>query len=69
MAELRHRACFTQKSFRDVGIAGELALDDFHGYRTFETQVSGEIDSAHAAGPNFTFDPKPAGDKLGDIHI
>src|SRR6201991_4190629 len=69
MTQLRHRSRFTQKSFRDVGIAGEFALDDLHCYRTFETEMSGEIDSAHAAGPDFAFDPEPARDKLGDIHI
>ena len=69
MAQLGHRARFTQKSLGDVGIAGKLALDDLDCYWTFETQVSGEIDSTHAAGPDFAFDPEPARDVLGDIHI
>jgi hypothetical protein len=69
MAELRHRSRFAQKSFGHVGVAGEFTLDDFDCYRSVETQVSGEVDSAHAAGPDFALDPEPAGDKLGDIHI
>jgi hypothetical protein len=69
MAQLRHRSRFAQKSIGYVSVAGKLAFDDFDGYRPFETEVRGKIDSAHAAGPDFAFDPEPSGDKLGDIHF
>src|SRR5687768_9109869 len=69
MMELCHRPRFAQKSIGNVGIAGELALDDLYCYRSFQAEVGGEIDSAHATGSDLTFDPEPAGDKLGDIHI
>jgi hypothetical protein len=69
MMELGHGPRFAQKSIGNVSIAGELAFDDLYCYRSFQTQVCGEIDSAHATGSDLTFDPEPAGDKLGDIHI
>src|SRR5688572_31300865 len=69
MMELCHGPRFAQKSIGNVGIAGELASDDLYCYRSFQTQVRGEIDSAHATGSDLAFDPEPAGNKLGDIHI
>src|SRR5688500_18067078 len=69
MMEICHGPRFAQKSIGNVGIAGELALDDLYRYRSFQAEVGGEIDSAHATGSDLTFDPEPAGDKLGDIHI
>jgi hypothetical protein len=69
MMQLRHRARFAQKSIGNVGVAGELALDDFYGYWSFQTEVCGEIDRTHPTGSDLSFDPEPAGDKLGDIHI
>jgi hypothetical protein len=68
VAQLRHRARFAQETIGDVGIAGKLALDDLDGYWTLEAKMCREIDRAHPTGPNFSFDPEPAGDKLGDIH-
>ena len=69
MAQLRHRSRFAQKSIGDVGIAGKLASDDLDRDRTFEIEVRGKVDSAHAAGPDFAFYSESASDKLGDIHI
>jgi hypothetical protein len=69
MTELRHCPRFAQETIGNVSIAGEFALDDLYCYRSFETQVCGEIDSAHATGPDLACDPEPAGDTLGDIHI
>jgi hypothetical protein len=69
MAELCHRSRFTQKTIGDVGIACALALDDFDCDWPFQTEVRGKVDSSHAAGPEFTFYPESASDKLGDIHI
>ena len=69
VAQLRHRARFAQEAIGDVGVTGKLTFDDLDCYRTFETQMRGEIDSAHATGPDFAFDPKSTGDKLGDIHM
>jgi hypothetical protein len=31
--------------------------------------MRGQINGAHATGPDLAFDPEPAGDKLGDIHM
>jgi hypothetical protein len=69
MMQLRHRPRFAQKSIGNVGVAGELALDDLYSYRSFQTEVCGEIDRTHPTGSDLSFDPEPAGDKLGDIHI
>jgi hypothetical protein len=69
MSQLRHRSRFAQKTIGDVRIASELASNDLYGNRTLETQVRSKVNRAHAAGPDFTFYPEPARDKLGDIHF
>jgi hypothetical protein len=69
MAQLGHRARFAQKPVCDVSIANELTSDDLDRYWSIETKVGGKVNSTHAAGPDFAFDPEPASDKLGDIHI
>src|SRR6185369_993339 len=69
MVQLGHRSRFAQKTIGDVCITGKLAANDLYSNRTFEAEVRGEINRAHAAGPDFTFYSEPASDKLGDIHI
>jgi hypothetical protein len=69
MAQLGHRPRFAQKTIGDVCITGELAANDLDGNRTFETEVRGKVNGAHAAGPDFTLYSESASDKLGDIHI
>ena len=69
VTQFRHRARFAQEAIGNVGVTGKLAFDDLDRDGTFETEMRGEIDSAHATGPDLTFNPEPAGDKLGDIHI
>ncbi len=69
MMQLRHRSCFAQKTICNVSVGCEFAFDDFDCYGAVESEMSGEVNSAHAAGPDFAFDPEPASDELGDIHI
>jgi hypothetical protein len=69
MAQLRHRARFEQKSVCDVSVAQKLTPDDLHCYRSFQTKMCGEVDSAHATRADLAFNSEPAGDNLGDIHI
>jgi hypothetical protein len=68
MAELGHSARFAHKSVCDVGVPGEFRFDNLHSYRPLQPKVQGAIDSAHATGADFAFDPKPASDKLRDVH-
>ena len=35
----------------------------------FESEVGGKVNSSHAAGPDFAFNPESASDELGAIHI
>src|SRR6185295_3545403 len=69
MMQLRHRPRFAQETIGNVGVAGEFAFDDLDCYGAFESEVGGKVNGAHAAGPNFTFNPESASDELGDIHI
>src|SRR5688500_13761083 len=69
MMQLRHCACFAQKTICDVSVACEFALDDLDCYGTFQSEVGGEVNSSHAAGPDFSFNPESASDELRDIHI
>src|SRR5688572_1716945 len=68
MVQLRHRARFAQKTICNVGVAGKFALDDLDCYGPIESEVGGEVNSSHAAGPDFAFNPESSSDKLGDIH-
>jgi hypothetical protein len=68
MAQLGHRSRFAEKTFRNVGIGGELTSDDFDGDWSLESEVSGKVDSSHAARPDFAFYSESTSDKLGDIH-
>jgi hypothetical protein len=69
MSQLRHRSRFAQKTIGNVRITSELASNDLYGNRTLETEVRRKVNGTHAAGPDFTFYPESASDKLGDIHI
>jgi hypothetical protein len=69
MVQLGHRSRFAQKTIGYVCITGELAANDLDGDGTFETEVRGQVNRAHAAGSDFTFYSESASDKLGDIHI
>jgi hypothetical protein len=69
MMKLCHRPRFAQKTISNVGVARELAFDDLYCDRSFKSEMGGEVDSSHAAGPDFSFDPEPSSDELGDIHI
>src|SRR5215213_678841 len=68
MAQLGHRSGFAEKTIGDVGITGALTLDDLYCDGTFEIEVRGKVNRAHAAGPEFAFYSEPASDELGDIH-
>jgi hypothetical protein len=68
MVQLGHRACFAQETIRDVSIACKFAPDDLDSYGTIESEVSGKVNSAHAASPDFSFNPESSSDELGDIH-
>jgi hypothetical protein len=69
MAQLGHRSRFAQESFGDVGVAREFTPDDLDRDRTFEIEVCGKVNRAHATRPDFALYPESAGDKLGDIHL
>jgi hypothetical protein len=69
MMQLRHRPRFAQKTIRNVSVARELSLDDLYCDRPVQSEVGGEVNSSHAAGPDFSFYPESASDELGDIHM
>jgi len=69
MAEFGHRPRFAQEAIRDVGVSRELGPDDLDCDGAFEIQMGREVNSAHAAGPDWAFYSESASDKLGDIHI
>src|SRR6266851_2269327 len=69
MSQFGHGPRFAQKTIGNVAVARKFRLDDLYGDRTIEAEMSGAIDSSHAASTDFAFDPEPASDKLRDIHI
>jgi len=69
VAKLGHRSCFAKEPIGDVAIRSEFAFDDLYSNRSFEPEVRGEVDSAHATRADFTFNPESTGYELRDIHI
>jgi len=53
----------------NIAIRSEFAFDDLYSNRSFEPEVRGEVDSAHATRADFTFNPESTGYELRDIHI
>src|SRR4030095_4854183 len=56
MAQFRHRSRFSQETFGEIAVSGELPSNDLYGDGSFESEVSGKIDSAHPTASDFTFD-------------
>jgi hypothetical protein len=69
VAKLGHRSCFAQEPIGNIAIRSEFAFDDLYSNRSFEPEVRGEVDSAHATRADFTFNPESTGYELRDIHI
>jgi hypothetical protein len=68
MTKLGHGPGFTQKAIGYVAVGSKLSLDDLYGNGTFQSQVGRSIDCAHPTGSDLTFDTKPTGYELRDIH-
>jgi hypothetical protein len=69
MTQFCHRSRLSQKAFGDISVTRKLRLDYFDGNSPFQAEVNRSIYGAHAAGSDLTFDAKPAGYKLRDIHV
>src|SRR6266536_2815036 len=68
MPQPGHGPRLTQETLGYVLVSCKLAFDDLYRDRSFQSELSGTIDSTHASGSDFAFNAEPAGDKLGDIH-
>jgi hypothetical protein len=69
MAQSSHRSRLAQETVSYITVACEFASDDLDGNGSIQSEMCGEIDSAHATGPDLAFDPESTGNKLGDIHM
>src|SRR5829696_4645367 len=65
VAKFRHRPRLAKKAVSDVRITRKFAFDDLYCDWPFESEMGGKVNSAHAAGPDFTFYSESASDKLG----
>src|SRR6266478_9512612 len=63
-----HGPCLTQEPLGYIRVSRELGFDDLYCDRSFQSELSGAIDSSHASSSDFAFNAEPAGDELGDIH-
>ena len=69
VSQLCHRPRFAQETIGDIAVGRKLRFDDLHRDGSIKAEVGGAIHRSHATGSKFVFNTKPAGDKLGDIHI
>src|SRR5215475_3687741 len=68
MVQSGHCASFAEETIGYVAIAGKFGLDNFDGYRSFQSQMDRAIDRTHPASSDLIFDSESTGNDLRDGH-